>query len=209
VTIYVYDDGVQHILLGAMGDVEFTLGVADKPAIKFNFIARDGGDTQVSNPATALTAYKAPVAVTAANSGQVVFGSAYASAGASWAALLTGGTPYGGTGIVSLKMNNKQQFTPLLGGDQIDIMDRAPAGTIELDLTAANEPTFLTSVKANTLQSMSFTHGTVSGNLLAFFFPAVQLTNPKKVNKSGRRLIGFDFLACTLNGNDEVRLMEA
>lgn len=209
VTIYVYDDGVQHVFLGCMGSVEFALGIGDRPVLKFSFTGRDGGDTAVANPAATLTAYKVPLAVTNANSGQATIGTAYAAAGASWAAVLAGGTPYPGTGILSLNMNNALQFTPLLGGDSVDITNRGPTGSIELDLTAAQEASFMTDVKANTLRALSMQHGTVAGNRVALFMPAVQLTNPKKIDKNGRRLIGFDFRATTAAGNDEVRLMVA
>lgn len=209
VTLYVYDDGLQHVFLGCMGSVDFALGIGDRPVMKFSFVGRDGGDTAVANPGATLTGYKVPLAVTNANSGQVTVGAAYASAGANWGEVLAGGTAYGGTGIASLAMNNNVQFTPLLGGDQVDVTNRGPSGSLELDLSAAQEASFMVDVKANTLRALHMTHGTASGNRVALFMPAVQLTNPKKIDKNGRRLIGFDLRACTIAGNDEVRLMVA
>ena len=67
----------------------------------------------------------------------------------------------------------------------------------------------MTSVKANTLQSLAFTIGTVSGSKLIIFKPAIQLINPKKVDLNGTRLIGYDLRALptpTGSGNDELRM---
>jgi hypothetical protein len=202
ITLYVYDDGVQHKYLDAMGDAEFVMGINGKPSIKFTFLSRDGGDTAVSNPTGAVfTAFKQPLAITDFNTGDLTFGGTYATGA------VTGGTAYPGTGMQSLKLGNALSFTPLLGGSAVDITDRAVGGAIELDLTAALEVSLMGIVRANTLQSMSLLHGTAVGAKVLMFMPQVQLLNPKKTEKNGRRLIGFDFRALPLSGNDELQLI--
>ncbi|MFM2056041.1 MAG: hypothetical protein RLY71_426 [Pseudomonadota bacterium] len=200
-TIYIHDDGALHKLLSAMGEVEFTMPVGDIPQIKLSFVAEYGGVTAVANAAPTLTAWKQPQVITDGNSGDVTLGGVYATGA------VTGGTAYPSSGIQSLKFGNQVAFEPLLGGDSVQLSAREVTGSLELDLTAAQEVTFMGTVIANTLQSMSLLHGTTAGNQALVFLPSVQLINPKKVDKNGRRLIGFDFRALPVSGNDEVRLV--
>lgn len=200
-TIYAHDSGVLHKYLSAMGDVEFSIPIGGKPTMKFSFTALDGGETAVSNPAATLTAYKTPLASTSVNTASPVFGGTL-SAGA-----VSGGTTYASTGLQSLKMGNSVQFTELTGANSVDITDRKVTGSIELELTAAQEVAMLADVKANTLRSFSILHGVGAGYQARIWCPGVQLSNPKKVDRNGTRLIGFDFTAVPVSGNDEVQLI--
>lgn len=195
-----YDSGVLHKLLGARGNAQFKLGVSERPVFAFNYLGIDGGDTAVSNPATTLTAWKKPQVITDANTGDLTFGCTY-SAGA-----LSGGTAYPSRGLPDLNLGNSVNFTPLLGGETVDITQRDVIGSIELDLTAAQEVSFMANVKANLTQSLGFIHGTVSTLKVGFFFPSVQLINPKKSSINGKRLIGYDIRVVPNAGNDEMRI---
>lgn len=196
-TIYYYDDGVLHKLLGAKGTVQLAAGVGERPTLQFSFTGKDGGISAAANPSTTLTAWKTPLVITDANSGDLTFGGSY-SAGA-----ITGGTAYTSRGI-SLDLGNQVQFTPLLGAEAVDITGREVTGQIELDLTAANEVTFMTNVKANTLQTMSLVHGSAAGATVGIHMAAVQLINPSKVDVNGRRLIGYDIRSVPSAGNDDL-----
>ena len=44
-------------------------------------------------------------------------------------------------------------------------------------------------------------------SLMLVFMPAVQLINPKKVEKQGRRLIGYDMRIVPSSGNDELKIV--
>ena len=80
-------------------------------------------------------------------------------------------------------------------------------GTVELDLTAAQEVTQIAAVKANTLTGMGFTIGTATGNKIMLYMPSMQLLNPKKVDFNGMRLIGFDLGLNPVAGNDEIKII--
>jgi hypothetical protein len=138
--------------------------------------------------------------MTKANVVDITLGATY-SAGA-----LTGGTVYSSTGL-TLKASNQVSFTPLLGSENVDITDRQSTGTLELDLTAAQEVALMTAVMANTTQSLAITIGTTTGNKIIVFAPAAQLLSPKKVDKNGRRLVGYDLRFLPVNGNDEWRIV--
>lgn len=200
-TIYAHDSGVLHKYLGALGDVEFSIPIGGKPTMKFSFTALDGGETATANPSATLTGYKTPLASTSVNTVSPAIG------GTLTAGAVTGGTTYNSTGLQSLKMGNSVQFTELTGANSVDMTDRKATGSIELDLTAAQEVSLLADVKANTLRSFSILHGVGAGYQVRIWCPSVQFSNPKKVDKNGLRLIGFDFTAIPSAGNDEVQII--
>lgn len=205
-TIYYHDDGVLHKLLGARGTVSFDLNIGGKPMMKFKFTGLDGGVTAVSNPSTTLTAFKTPLVVTDPNTGALTLGGAYA------AGAITGGTEYISAGL-DLDLGNQVTFTDLLGtaaasGQSVDLTGREASGKVMFDLPAANEVSFMTSVKTNATQSFGLVHGTTAGYKMLVFLPAVQLINPRKEDKDGRRLIGFDLRVMPSSGNDEIKLVE-
>jgi len=202
-TLYYYSDGALHKLLGARGTVKFTMNVGGRPTAKISFIALDGGITAASPSALTLTAWKKPDVITEANTGDLTFGCTYTAG----TPTLTGGTGYPSRGL-EWDLGNKQVFTPLLGGETCDVTDREVVGKIALDLTAAQEVSFMTTVKANTTQSMGLMHGTVAGYKILVFFPVVQLLNPTKVDVDGRLLIGYDVRALPSAGNDEFKLVQ-
>lgn len=196
VTIYWYDDGVLHKLLGAMGNCKLSFKSGGRPMLTFDFIGADGGISAATDTGT-FTAWKTPVAMTKANVVDVTLGATYATGA------LTGGTAYPSTGM-DLDMGNSVQFIPTLSYEQIDITDRQMVGSVQLDLTAANEVTFMASVKANTLQSLAMTIGTATGNKIIVYAPTVQLINPVKAELNGRRMIGYSMRLVPNAGNDEL-----
>lgn len=201
-SIYYFVDDVKHVAKGCLGNPEFKMGISERPVISFKFLGLDGGVTAASPSATTLTGYKTPLAVTDANTGDVTFGCTYTAA----TPTLTGGTGYPSQGL-EFSLGNDVQFVPLLGGEQINIVNRELTGKIALDLTAAQVVTFMTNVKANTVQAMGLMHGTTAGFKVMVFMPAVQLINPSIVDVNGRALMGFDFRAVPTSGDDELKVV--
>lgn len=199
VTIYYYDDGALHKLLGARGSMDIAMGVGERPVFRFKFIGQDGGITAAANPSLTLTGFKTPAVVTTANSGDVTFGCTY-SAGA-----LAGGTVYTSKGL-ELSSGNAVEFIPLLGSEKVEITNRGFTGKVALDLTAAQEVTFMANVKANATQSLGLQHGSAAGYTSIIYAPAVQLINPGKEDQNGLRLIGYDMRLVPSAGNDELQL---
>ena len=181
-----------------MGNCTLSAKVGDRPTLKFEFTGLDGGISAASVTPT-LTAWKAPVVMTKANVVDVTLGATYATGA------LTGGIAYPSTGI-ELMLGNEVNFTPLLSSETIDITNRTVTGSVEFDLTAAQEVTFMGTVKANTTQSFALTIGTTTGYKMIIHAPAVQIVNPKKVDLNGKRLIGYDLRAVPVSGNDELHL---
>lgn len=200
VTIYYHDDGVLHKALGCMGNVQFSMGEGERPMLRFTFTGIDGGTSAVANPALTLTAWRAPLVITDANTGDIKLGSTY-SAGA-----ISGGTTYPSRGL-SLDLGNQVAKVALLGGQAADITNRASSGSMQLELTAAQEVTFYTDVNANTLSSLSFEHGTAAGARVIFHMPSVQRVNPRHADYEGRIHHTFDLRLLPTSGNDEMRLV--
>lgn len=199
-TIYWHDDGVLHKGLGGRGSVEIAAGVGERPVLRFKFILLDGGVSAVANPSTTLTGWKQPKVITDANTGDLIFGGTYA------AGAVTGGTPYPSRGL-SLNVANAVNFTPLLGGETVDLTQRDVTGSLQLDLTAAEEVSFMAAVKANTLDTLSLLHGSTAGYKVLLHAPAFQMINPSKQEVNGKRLIGYDIRCLPASGNDELRIV--
>jgi hypothetical protein len=197
VTIYYYDDGVLHKLLGAKGTFQLMSKIGERPVLKFNFTGLDGGVTAAANPTQTLTAWKTPAVITNPNTQTVKFGATYA------AAVLTGGTGRTSKGL-DLTLGNTVAYSPLLGSDGVDITQRAVTGSIELDLDAAAEVATMVQVKANTIQSVALEHLATAGQIVGIYMAGVQLINPKKTDFNGRRLIGFDMRSVPVSGNDDL-----
>ena len=204
-TIYYYDDGALHKLLYAKGSVRLDLSIGNRPVYSFSFIGLDGGLTAAANPTPTLTGYKTPLVVTDPNTGALTFGCTYA------AGALSGGTEYISGGL-TLDLGNSVNFIDLLGtatlpGQTVEITQRETTGKLMVDLTAANEVSFMANVKANTVQSIGLVHGVSAGLKMLVFMPAVQLINPTQEEKSGRRLVGYDLRVIPSAGNDELKIV--
>jgi hypothetical protein len=199
-TIYWYDDGVLHKLLGAFGNVKLSAKSGEAPKLTFDFIGLDGGVTAVANVVPTLTAWKTPPAITKANVTDVLLGCTYATGA------LTGGTSYNSTGL-SLDWGNEVEFVPMLTTEEVVFKNRKVSGSVSLELSAAQEVTMMATVKANTPQSVGFVMGGTTGNKIMLHMPAVQLLNIKKEEISGKRIIGLDMRVLPVAGNDEIRIV--
>jgi len=199
-TQYYYDDGALHKLIDSMGNCTLSAKVGERPMLRFEWVGLDGGIAVAPNATGVFTPWKKPVAMTKANVIDITLGGTYA------AGALSGGTLYNSTGL-ELNFGNVVNFSAMLSTETVDISDRQSTATIELELTAVQEVALMAAVKANETQSLGFTIGTAAGNKVLIFAPAVQLTNPRKSELNGKRLIGFDLRLVPVNGNDEWRIV--
>lgn len=198
-TIYYYSDGALHKLLGARGSFDIKMGVGERPVFNFKFIGKDGGISAAANPSLTLTGFKTPAIITDSNTNDLLLGCTYATGS------LSGGTSYVSRGL-ELQSGNDVQFIPLLGSEQVGIVNRAMAGKIALELTAAQEVTFMGYVKANTTQSIGLQHGSTAGYISILYAPTAQLINPSKEDQNGLLLCGYDLRLVPSSGNDELQL---
>lgn len=203
VSLYWYDDGLLHKLLGARGDVSVKLNSGGIPVLSFSFKGLYSAAAAAANPAPVLTGFKVPVVVNEANSADLTFGATHATGAAP---ALTGGTPYPSKGM-EFMLKNSVNHVPLLGGETIEITQREPSCNFQLELTAAQEVTFMSAVADATLTSVALVHGTVAGYKSLLFLPFVQRISPTKQDEQGKRMTAFEGRVVPSAGNDEARLV--
>lgn len=201
-SIYYFLDGVRHKALGCRGSVSFKLAVGERPMMSFKFQGLDGGIAAATPSALTLSGFKTPLVIMDSTAGDLTFGATYTAA----TPALTGGTGYPSQGI-NIDLGNDVKFTPLLGGEIVDVTNRNTSGSIVLDLSAADEVTFMGTVTAATLQSLGLMLGTDPGYKVMFHAPAVQLINPKPQDVNGKLMTAFDVRFLPSAGNDEFRLV--
>ena len=200
VSIYYHHDGVLHKALGCLGAPKLSLKSGEVPKFSFEFTGVDGIPTAVANATAVLTAWKTPPTITKANVIDITLGGTYATGA------ITGGTVYNSSGM-TLDWGNTVAFSPLLTTEAVVLSNRSVKGTMELELSAAQEVTQIAAVKANTLTTLAMTIGNATGNKILIFSPAVQFKNPKKVDYNGQLLIGFDLDLIPVAGNDEIKIV--
>jgi hypothetical protein len=202
-SIYWYDAGLLHKVLGARGDVKFTKTSGGIPVMSFTFKGLYTAPTAATNATPTLTGFKTPQVVNEANTLDLTLGATHAPV---VAPALTGGTAYPSLGI-EWAPNNKVEYVPMLGGESVELTDRDASCTFQLQLTAAQEATMQATVLAATLTSVGLIHGTTAGLKSLIFLPFVQLINPTKVDVSGKRMTKYDGRVVPSVGNDEMRLV--
>jgi hypothetical protein len=199
-TIYYHLDGALRKITGAIGNVEFRMGEGERPIMAFDFTGLDGGTTVTADPTVTLTAFKTPAVVNDVNSGDIKLGGTYS------AGTITGGTPYPSRGL-NINIGNTVSPIALLGGQRASLTQREVTGSMQLDLSAADEVTFRTAVNTNALTSLSFEHQTGAGVGMLFHAPTVQRINPQDQDFNGEAQMSMDLRFTPSTGNDELRLV--
>jgi hypothetical protein len=201
VTIYYHIDGVRRVALGCVGNVEIMLQEGAAPMLRFTFAGLDGGRTAVADPTVTLTAFRAPQVVTDVNSGDINLGATYS------AGVLSSGTAYPSRGL-SINLQNTVSRKAILGGQAVQISDRNVQAQCQLDLTAAQEVSFLTDINANTNTTLGFSHSTGAGVGILLHAPQVQRIDPTDTEYEGDVHMAMNLrLTPTTAGNDELRLV--
>lgn len=190
VTLYYHDDGMLHKAVGCRGTVDIKLLDNDWPQLVFRFVGKKGGRVATSNPASPVyTSWTDPLIVNDTNTGDITLG----------------GTGYLSKGL-ELSLGNSVSFKTRLGEESVRITDRAPAGRMSLDLTAAQELTIIGQIEASTTQSLALTHGTAAGNIVELAAPALQLIDPSQEDDDGAALQGYAYELKPASGNDELKI---
>lgn len=192
-------DGVHYISRGARGMVAFKMNAYQRPMMSFKFMGFD--TTTVVGPATPdFAAWQRPLVIMDANAGDIRLGGTYATG------VVSGGTVLSSKGL-EVDLGNKVSHLKLLGGERIDIVSREVSGKMVVELTADQEVTWRTDITANTLTSLGFNFGTVAGNRIAVWAPAVQRVNPQAEDYEGNTMMAADLRMLPLAGNDDIRIV--
>jgi hypothetical protein len=174
------------------------------PVASFSFKGLYATPTATSNATPTLTSFKKPQVVSEANTADLTFGGTHASPPARrrsraarptrrWASSSTSTTPWSTRPCSAARRSNSRSAT-------------RPAA-LQLELTAAQEVTFMGYVEGATTQSVGIIHGTAAGYKSLLWLPTVQLINPQKQELVGKRTVQFEGRVVPTSGNDEARLV--
>ena len=202
-TIYHFDDGIRHTFTGCRGEVTIKFNQGERPMLSLSFTGLYTTPSAAALPTVTLTAWRTPQVVCEANTNDLTLGGTHST---SVTPAITGGTAVPSQGI-EISLGNSVNFNPMLGGEDVQISQREVTGKITLDLSAAQEVTYMQQVESATLTTVGLIHGTVANTRAMLWLPSVQLVNPSKAEVNGKRLISFDLRALPISGNDEVRLV--
>jgi hypothetical protein len=202
-TIYYYDDGALHKLVGARGTMNLKLTAGEIPKLTFKFVGLDGGDVVAQVGATDLEEWRVPQVVMHSTSGMLTFGATHLP---TVVPALADGSTYPSEGI-TIDCGITTPFNALIGGESVPITERKVTGDVRLELTAPQEIAFLNDVKDTTLTSVAMMHGTVQGDKCMVYMPSVQRIQPTKEEKNGMRMLGYKLNINPKAGNDELRIV--
>jgi len=201
---YVYMDGAFHKLLGCRGTATLDVSSGAIPKINFSFKGIDAGISAAAPSGVDYTTWQTPQVVTDTNTADLLRGCTHA---ALVAPALVGGISYPYNKF-SLDLGVDAPFIPLIGQESVEIIDRNITGDLEVDLTAAQDVSWMTDVKANTLASLGLMHGTVATKKTLIFAPAVQIHSPTYSDLSGKLMNTYKLvLPPTGTGNNELRIV--
>lgn len=201
---YVFWDGALHKLIGCRGGWSIDCNSGAIPKLKLNFNGIDGGIAATAPSGVDYTGWQTPQVVTDANTDDLLLGCSHSTSGAP---AFTSGTAYPYSKL-AFDLGGDAPFIPLVGGESVEIMDRKLTGDLEIDLTAAQDVSMLAIVKANTLQSLGWKHGTAANKKVLIYTPGMQLTTPTYSDLSGKLMNAYKMvLPPSGTGNNELRIV--
>lgn len=188
-THYVHKDGVRHKMLGSRASkLGFKVSPRGIPYFQFEFLGLYGGIADAAFPAQTLSAWMTPIAVTNANTGAF---SLHSHAGKLY--------------DLQLDLNPRTVYRNVVGGEDVRITDRAPAGRIEIEEPPVATKDFWTIARTPTLNPLTILHGVTAGYKVQIDAPLVQIINPERGDRDGTcTLVAAVKLKPTAAGNDEL-----
>lgn len=201
ITLYFYDDGVLHKLVGAMGSFSAKVPQGGKPVFEVEFWGIYTPLAVQPIPSVSLAAWKVPLPVNLANiNNDITLGCTYA------AGAISGGTSYNSMGL-EIMANKVGGLFAGLSEERIDITDHDFQVKFDLELDAAQEVAAQAAVLSNVATTMGFRLGKTAGNSMLIFAPALVRNSITKSEKDGVRLISFSGSLQPSSGNDDVRFV--
>lgn len=187
-SIYWFEGGVRHILLGARGTFTLNLTPPRMPRLRFTMMGLKGTVTDQAMPAADYSGFIEPVAVNKANT--TVDLHSYTAVAES----------------LELAIGNTVTPRFLIGEESMKITERRASGTavVKAD-TLANIDWFDISA-THALDALQAVHGTVAGNIVTIDAPAVQLGRPTRGATDNILNYSLPLRLLPDTGNDELSI---
>lgn len=188
VTIYVFLDGVRHVMTGCKGNVAFTLSARGIPLMRYSFTGFTSTVTDVANPSGSdFSGFVAPLAVNRINT----------------PTLSLHGTAVKTTEF-TLDMGNEINYRNYIGAEDVAFTNRNPTGNTTFEYDAIATKNWFSITNLGTLGTLNMVHGTVAGNIVELDAPRVQITNPAISDDGGIAMLSVGLGLQPDTGNDEL-----
>ena len=192
VTLYFFQDGTRHAVTGARGSFTLNAAVGAIPTIAFEMT---GIYTAPTTPAAVVPTYANQATPLIFKNGNTTSFTAFGYA----AALQS----------IDLNISNEIIYRELVGGTkEVLITDRKPSGTLQIESPSLSLKDYFTTSTSNTLGSITFQHGTATGNRVTLTMAQADLANASYTDMDGMTMLNLPYVATpTAAGNDELSLV--
>lgn len=155
ITLYFYQSGVLHKMVGARGSLSFTAPAKNFGGIKFTFTGLFAPVTEVANPAPDFSAWVTPLKIGVQNSSFTIDGTA--------------------TKLISLEYDQANQvpYQEYVGHEEVMITDYQPTATMVIEAPNLSELDVFALAQAGNEHELVFTNGPV-GNQVGWQSSRVQ-----------------------------------
>lgn len=189
-TLYFHHDGQLHKLTGARGTVALSMNPGEIPHYQFQFTGLYNSPTSTADATPVFSAFQTPLPVNNTNTTTFSLHSQDLT-------------------VVqfSLDMANNVVYRNVVGNESVEIIDRAPSGTIQFEAPAISTKNWFATAIASTTGALSVVHGTAAGNIVTVSAPNVQIISPTYSESDGISTITAQLaLVPGSSGNDEIQI---
>ncbi len=190
-TIYLYRDGLLHILTGARGNVSMSGTAGDYAIFTFTMSGDYNAPTDASMPASPVYETQKPSQTELAN---------LTLDGYSSLACQTFSVDVANTVVVREDINTPNGYAGAL------ITGRAPKVGFNPEATLEGTFAFWAKQAAGTEMAFSVKVGSVKGNVVQVDAPAAQIVTNKYANRNNILSYDVEAMLARVNGNDEIKL---
>jgi len=181
-------DGVNHVLLGARGNVSMSLTPKQIPKYRFTFSGLLGPITDTALPAQTLTAFKAPVPVSKAATTLSIHG--YSAPGES----------------LTIDLGNQVEPRMLIGSESIEIVDRRATGTAVIEAAELAAVDWFDRALNRTRGALSAVHGTAAGNIIEVSAAAVEIGRPSYGQTQQVTNVSLPLMFASVSTDDDLKI---
>lgn len=189
-TIHFHLDGQKHALVGCRGSVKLSVDTKKAPGLEFTFLGLWVDPASVADPTPDFSSFQTPVPVSNVTTPTLDIHGYSAVAYA-----------------LDIDMGIKVVHQDLINYAGVDILDRAPSGSLKIQAPPLSSKNFFAIAKAETTGTLAFEHGTASGNIVRIDCPKVQLLKPAYGDQDGATTLTLGLsLMATDTGDDDITI---
>lgn len=190
VALYFHHDGQKHIILGARGTVAINASPGTIPHLVFKYTGLYTTPTSVTDPTPDFSGFVTALAVNNTN--------------------MTTFSLHGVSSTMtdfSLDMACSVIYRNVVGDESVQLVDRAPAGSVTIETPAISAKDWFTAAQTSTTGALSVVHGTAAGNICTISAPNTQVISPNYGDSDGISTLqmGLALIPGT-SGDDEISI---